>query len=110
MENKDFTSMSEVDIAYEILTNTHEAKNYKQLIMEVIDKKRKTVQSMAVAIAEIYTMINMDSRFQHKGEGLWGLTEWNPPESKRNVSRGSSKIPTKTSTRRKEKLFESIQE
>lgn len=86
---KDFSTMSEVDIAYRILADLGEPLYYKELITKVIEKKRKTVQSMAVAISEIYTMINMDGRFQYRGdrgEGLWGLTEWTPPEVKRTRS------------------------
>ena len=86
---KDYSTMSEVDIAYRILADLGEPLYYKNLITKVIEKKKKTVQSMAVAISEIYTMINMDGRFQYrgdKGEGLWGLTEWTPPEVKRTRS------------------------
>ncbi len=91
MKDIDYKSLSEVDIAYRILADNNEQPiYYKDLIMEVIEKKRKSIQSMAVAISEIYTMINMDGRFQHRGDGRWGLTEWNPPETKRS-SRGSSK-------------------
>ena len=92
---KDFSNMSEVDIAYRILADLGEPLYYKNLITSVIDKKRKTVQSMAVAISEIYTMINMDGRFQYHSEGKWGLIEWNPPEVKKS-GRGASKTSTKT--------------
>ena len=90
--DKDYTKMSETDIAYRILADLGEPLYYKTLISEVIDKKKKSVQSMAVAISEIYTMINMDGRFQYrgdKGEGQWGLTEWTPPEIKKTRSTSS---------------------
>ncbi len=89
INEKDYSKMSEVDIAYRILADLGETMYYKTLITEVINKKKKSVQSMAVAISEIYTMINMDGRFQYrgdKGEGHWGLTEWTPPEVKRSRS------------------------
>ncbi|MBR3050461.1 MAG: hypothetical protein IKG61_03300 [Selenomonadaceae bacterium] len=41
-------------------------------------------------------MINMDSRFQHVKDGLWGLAEWYPPETKR--PRGASKTAEKKSS------------
>ena len=87
MENN-FATMSEVDIAYQILSASGKDNpiNFKKLIREVIAKKGKTVQNEAAAISEIYTMINMDSRFQHAGEGQWGLTDWYPPETKRSRS------------------------
>ena len=85
MKEKDFEKFSEVEIAYKILDASGKDNPiyYKDLILEVIDKKKKTVQNGAAVISEIYTMINMDSRFQHVGDGKWGLTEWNPPEVKR---------------------------
>lgn len=94
LELKDYEKMSEVDIAYRILTDAGKDNYifYKDLILEVLDKKNKSVQNESVAISEVYTMINMDSRFQHHGEGKWGLVEWNPPEAKRG--RGSKKSAT----------------
>ena len=90
MDNN-FATMSEVDIAYQILSAAGKDNPiyFKKLIREVIAKKGKTVQNEAAAISEIYTMINMDSRFQHAGDGHWGLTDWYPPETKR--SRSSTK-------------------
>lgn len=97
MNDNDFEKMSEVDLAYRILTDSGKDNPlyFKDLILEILDKKNKSVQNEAVAISEVYTMINMDSRFQHVGEGKWGLTEWNPIESKRG--RGARKVVT-TST------------
>ncbi len=87
---------------------------YKDLVMEVIEKKCKPAQSLSAAIAEVYTLINMDSRFHHEGKSMWGLTEWNPPEVKRSHASSSSSsekrgTSSKTS-RRREKLLEGIQE
>ena len=107
---KDYSKMSETDIAYRILADLGEPLYYKTLITNVIDKKKKSVQSMAVAISEIYTMINMDGRFQYRGEsgeGKWGLTEWTPPEVKRTrTSQAASagedgKLTAKSSKKRK---------
>ena len=96
MNDNDFEKMSEVDVAYRILTESGKDNPlyFKDLILEILDKKNKSVQNEAVAISEVYTMINMDSRFQHVGEGKWGLTEWNPIESKRG--RGARKATTPT--------------
>lgn len=105
----DYSTKSETDIAYHILAEAGESIYYKDLITEVIDKKCKPVQSMARAISEVYTLINMDSRFQHMGKSFWGLTEWNPQETKRSASSSSTTSPATTS-RRREKLLEGIQE
>ena len=106
----DFEHMSEMDVAYHILTEKKEPVQYKELILAVIEAKHKPVQSLSAAISEIYTMMNMDSRFPYEGEGKWGLTEWVPPEVKRSSSRsvGTAKSGVTKETMRKKKL-ESIQ-
>ena len=108
----DFANSSEMDVAYHVLTKEGHTMYYKDLVLEVIKLKRKPVQSMSAVISEVYTQINMDSRFHYEGEGQWGLTEWNPPEVKRThaSSRAAGTKSAGKSTRRKEKLFESIQE
>ena len=110
LENMEYANRSETDVAHDILSEKNEAMYYKELVMEVIDKKRKPVQSLAQAISEVYTLINMDSRFHYEGEGKWGLTEWVPPEVKRSSSRsvGTAKSGVTKETMRKKKL-ESIQ-
>ena len=87
----DFLNSSEVDVAYYVLTEAGEPMYYKDLVMDVIEKKRKPVQSLSAAISEVYTLINMDSRFHYEGKSMWGLTEWNPPEVKRTHVAASSK-------------------
>ena len=80
--------ISEVDLAYNILSAAGKDNpiHFKTLIRQIIAAKNEVVQNEAAAISEIYTMINMDSRFQHAGEGFWGLTDWYPPETKRSRS------------------------
>ena len=107
----DFEQMAEMDIAHHILTQKKMPMHYKELITEVIETKHKPVQSLAMAISEIYTMMNMDSRFHYEGEGKWGLTEGVPPEVKRSSSRssgGTAKTAITKEAARKKKL-ESIQ-
>lgn len=86
-------NISEVDLAYQILSEAGKENPlyFKKLIREVIARKGKTVQNEAAAISEIYTMINMDSRFQHVADGQWGLTDWYPPEVKRSRSSTTTK-------------------
>ena len=106
----DFEHMSEMDVAYHILTEKKESVQYKELILAVIEAKHKPVFFNDTATTEIYTMMNMDSRFHYEGEGKWGLTEWVPPEVKRSSSRsvGTAKSGVTKETMRKKKL-ESIQ-
>ncbi len=86
-------NISEVDIAYQILSEAGKENPlyFKNLIREVIARQGKVVQNEAAVISEIYTMINMDSRFQHVGNGYWGLTDWYPPETKRTRSTTTTK-------------------
>lgn len=92
-------NISEVDLAYQILSAAGKDKPmyFKNLIRQVIAKKNKVVSSEAAAISEIYTMINMDSRFQHVKDGLWGLADWYPPETKR--SRSATATASKTTVK-----------
>ena len=87
-------NISEVDLAYQILSEAGKDNPiyFKKLIREIIAKKNKIAQNEAAAISEIYTMINMDSRFQHAGDGLWGLTDWYPPETKRKTATAKTTV------------------
>ncbi|MBQ3335866.1 MAG: DNA-directed RNA polymerase subunit delta [Selenomonadaceae bacterium] len=93
-----YENISEVDLAYQILSAAGKDNPiyFKKLIREVIEKKNKVVQNEAAAISEIYTMINMDSRFQHVKDGQWGLADWYPPETKRSRSSSTTKTAAKT--------------
>lgn len=109
----DFLHSSETDVAYYLLAENGKPVFFKDLITEVIEKKCKPVQSLSAAISEVYTLINMDSRFHYEGDGKWGLTEWNPPEVKRSSSSSSSSSSGKSKAiyaRRRTKLLEGIQE
>ena len=106
-----YAKSTETDVAYYILSKKGEPIYYKDLVTEVIKKKAKPVQSLSRAIAEVYTQINMDSRFHDVGKSMWGLTEWNPPETRRSSSSSdSSSSSGLKASRRREKKFESIQE
>ncbi len=106
----DYVNSSEVDVAYHVLSEAGETMYYRDLVLKVIELKRKPVQSLAEAISEVYTLINMDSRFHYEGESRWGLTEWNPPETKRSHSSGRSSASASKAKCRNESMFESIQE
>ena len=92
-------NISEVDLAYQILSEAGKDNPiyFKTLIQEIIARQNKTVQNEAAAISEIYTMINMDSRFQHVKDGQWGLTDWYPPETKRPRSTTAKQTTVKES-------------
>ena len=102
--------ISEVDLAYKILSRAGKDNPiyFKDLIRDIIAEKNKTVQNEAAAISEIYTMINMDSRFQHVKDGLWGLSDWYPPE-KRGGKHTEKTSDKKSSSRLKSSLEEDMQ-
>lgn len=108
----DFLKSSDVEVAAYILHENKVPMYYKDLIMEVLTKREKNIQALAEAISEVYTQLNMDSRFHYAGDGKWGLTEWNPPEVKRSARgvRTASTNRVKNNRQREEKLFEGIQE
>ena len=90
-----YLNSTETDVAYHILSEKGEPVYYKDLVTEVIEKKAKPVQSLSRAISEVYTLINMDSRFHYTGKGYWGLTrgeQTGARGSRRFVRRGSDKI------------------
>ena len=89
-EKMDYSGASEVDVAYRILTEGGHSIHYRDLIMEVIKRKHRPVQSLPATISEIYTLINMDSRFSYAGENQWGLSEWEPQETGKTSSRRRS--------------------
>ena len=93
MAENNSDTISEVDLAYKILSESGRENplHFKKWILEIIARKGKVAQNEAAAISEIYTMINMDSRFQHIGDGLWGLADWYPPETKRRTSTKTTK-------------------
>ena len=111
MAEKKEVAKTNVDEAYYILKNKGVGVYYKDLITDVIERRNIPVRSMSATISEIYTQINMDSRFHYAGSGVWDLVEWLPPEVKRHTkaASGDGKSNSKN-LRRKETLFESIQE
>ncbi len=109
-KEKDFTRCSDVDVAYYILTQKGEPIYYKDLVLEVIEKRHKPVQSLSNTISEVYTLINMDSRFSYtgrneEGKSMWGLSEWIQVEPKRTHAAAKTTKETgstKKKTRRSE--------
>ena len=102
--------VSEVELAYKILQKTGHSMYFRELITEVLELKGRRIHSLAHAMSEVHTQINMDSRFVHMGKGMWGLVEWSPQQlSAHSASDDSDSAPSSFSSRR-EKLFEEIQQ
>lgn len=102
--------VSDVELAYKILQKIGKAMYFRDLITEVLEMKGQRIHSLAHAIAEVHTQINMDSRFVHMGKGMWGIVEWSPQQlSGRSASEKDESVKS-TSTVRRQKLFEEIQQ
>ena len=69
--------LSTADLAHAILRNHGQAMYYKDLIREILRHKDSDGESEGRLIAQMYSEISLDSRFHHKGQGLWALREWN---------------------------------
>ncbi len=102
--------VSEVELAYRLLQKTGKSMYFRELITEVLEMKGRRIHSLARAISEVHTQINMDSRFVHMGKGMWGLVEWSPQQlSGRSAVEKDESVKT-SSTVRRQKLFEEIQQ
>ena len=100
--------MSEVDLAYQVLLNNGSSLYFRELITRVLEEKGGPARSIAQAMAEVHTQINMDSRFVHMGKGMWGLAEWLPQRGARFAEETAATV-SDTSLRR-EKLLAEIQQ
>jgi DNA-directed RNA polymerase subunit delta len=101
--------LSDVDLAYQVLAEKGSPMYFRDLIGKVLEGKGRPVVSVAHAIAEVHTQINMDSRFVHVGKGTWGLTEWLPQRGSRAVEETAATVSSDANMRR-EKLLAEIQQ
>lgn len=102
--------VSEVELAYQILQKIGKSMYFRELITEVLELKGRRIHSLAHAISEVHTQINMDSRFVHMGKGMWGLVEWSPQQLSGRAGAEKEESVKTSSTVRRQKLFEEIQQ
>lgn len=89
--------MSVTDLAYRILKARGAVINFKELINEVLAIKPIAGENRGKMIAQINTEINLDSRFIHQGQGVWGLRDWQPKGGTKVVRlRPASAQPSRT--------------
>lgn len=72
-------NVSSLEIAYKILKEKKSEQYFRDLLQEALARKNTPDYLMTQSMAELHTQINMDSRFEYKGQGKWGLVEWTPP-------------------------------
>ncbi len=104
--------ISEVELAFQILSQAGQAMYFKDLIKQVLEMKGRQIHSLAHAMAEVHTQINMDSRFVHMGKGMWGLAEWSPNHCLRSTTAAMEEVASSVEQNksRRAKLFEEIQQ
>lgn len=100
--------VSDVDLAYQILADKGSAMYFRDLISKVLEDKGKPVHSLAHAMAEVHTQINMDSRFIHVGKGSWGLAEWMPQRGAKYLEETAA--TASDANLRRERLLAEIQQ
>lgn len=81
MKGKDVPRISDAERAVAVLQRARQPLYYRDLIQQVVREQDGTDAAPAHRLAEIYTQINMDSRFVHLGKGLWGLCAWVPQDN-----------------------------
>lgn len=74
--------MTVTDLAYYILKCQGRAIHFKELMAEIVRIKEWNPENSGRLLAQIHTEINLDSRFQHFGNGEWGLRDWHPRSAK----------------------------
>ena len=72
------SKMAEVDLAHGILKNSGKPLHYKELIDQIMAIKPMGGRDLGHIMAGVHTEINLDHRFVHMGQGLWGLKLWSP--------------------------------
>ncbi|MBP2650784.1 MAG: DNA-directed polymerase delta subunit [Firmicutes bacterium] len=101
--------LSDVEVAYQVLLNQGSTLYFRELITKVLESKGRSIHSIAYAMAEVHTQINMDSRFVHMGKGMWGLAEWLPQRGVRHADEPEATALDEVNSRRK-KIFRDIQD
>lgn len=70
--------MSEADLAHAILKAKGAPVYFRELFEEVMAIKPLAGKNREHIMAGIHTELNLDGRFIHIGQGVWGLREWMP--------------------------------
>lgn len=86
MENKKKVAISEADVAYQILREHKAPMHYRELITAVLEHLGRDTTITGSMLAQIHTEINLDSRFDFLGKGMWGLQIWAPKPANRMVA------------------------
>lgn len=100
--------MTDVELALAILQQNNQPMYFRDLISQVLETKTGRAYSLAQAMAEIHTQINLDSRFAYLGKGMWGLSGWTPQQGVRDTEQLPAAMAA--TNMRREKLLAEIQQ
>ncbi len=68
--------MQVTDAAYQVLQEHGQPMEVQDLLDETL--RKLGIDREPKQAAKIYTDINLDVRFQYRGNAMWGLKEWLP--------------------------------
>jgi len=102
--------MRDIEVVYQILQNEKRSLFFRELLSKAIEGRDGVHDhSWAHVMSEIFTQMNMDSRFHHEGKNKWCLTEW-IAQNDVKVLRQFENSQSSVEKRRREMAFEAIQE
>lgn len=102
--------MRDIEVVYQILRNEKRSLFFRELLSKALEGREGVHDhSWAHVMSEIFTQMNMDSRFHHEGKNKWGLTEW-VAQNDVKVLRQFENSQSSVEKRRREIAFEAIQE
>ncbi len=112
-DKKDFLrtpNLSNLETFYQILIYENKSLHFRELLRKAVEGRIEIDNyNWAHIMAELYTQINMDSRFYYYGKGIWGLAEW-IAQNDMKVLRQFEASQHLFERKRREMVFETIQE
>jgi len=78
---EEIKEMSLIEVAHEILQENQESKQaiaFTDLVQKIAELQGLSTIDIQQRIAQFYTDLNVDGRFNTVGENRWGLKDWYP--------------------------------
>ena len=78
---EEIKEMSLIEVAYEILQENEQSKQaiaFSELVQKIAELQGLSAIDIHQRIAQFYTDLNVDGRFNTVGENRWGLKDWYP--------------------------------
>jgi len=91
LEREKLNEMALVDIAYEILRETNQTHNFRDLMDQLAELRGMNEEEKMAIIAQVYTEVNIDGRFVCLGDNNWGLKRWYPTDTVEETQEGGKK-------------------